>query len=153
MRMETQVIKKKRHIRQGSKCQTLDCHSDLHARLSSQKLKLPSLPGIKQKTLATCVKQAMPTIFYNRPINRSNRTCPLSASTSEVDSLPLSHFHFIWSLTFANNQLDAKFFFMYIYFYSVHAFGSHVPIIRRINCINAVSGICQSVYMTIWCAG
>jgi len=36
--METQMIKKK-HIHQGSKCQTLDCHSDLYAHLSPQKLK------------------------------------------------------------------------------------------------------------------
>jgi len=26
---------------------------------------------------------------------------------------------------------------MYVYFYSLHVSGSHVPIIRRINCINA----------------
>jgi len=30
-----------------------------------------------------------------------------------------------------NNQLDAQF-FMYVYFYSLHVSGSHVPIIRRI---------------------
>jgi len=29
-----------------------------------------------------------------------------------------------------NNQIDAQFF--YVYFYSVHVSGSHVPIIRRI---------------------
>jgi len=44
-----------------------------------------------------------------------------------------------------NNQLDAHFFFMYVYFYSLHVSGSHVPIIRRINCINTTSGICHSV--------
>jgi len=44
-----------------------------------------------------------------------------------------------------NNQLDAQFSFMYVYFYSLHASGSHVPIIRRINCINTTSGICHSV--------
>jgi hypothetical protein len=33
---------------------------------------------------------------------------------------------------------------MYVYFYSLHVSGSHVPIIRRINCIN-ISGICHSV--------
>jgi len=32
-----------------------------------------------------------------------------------------------------NNQLDAQFFFMYVYFYSLHVSRSHVPIIRRIN--------------------
>jgi hypothetical protein len=46
---------------------------------------------------------------------------------------------------FVNNQLDAQFLFMYVYFYSLHVFGSHVPIIRRINCINTTSGICHSV--------
>jgi hypothetical protein len=42
---------------------------------------------------------------------------------------------------------------MYVYFYSVHVSGSHVPIIRRINCISTISGICHSVWMTVWCAG
>jgi hypothetical protein len=54
---------------------------------------------------------------------------------------------------FVNNQPDAQFFFMYVYFYSLHVSGSHVPIIRRINCINTTSGICHSVQMTVWCAG
>jgi hypothetical protein len=30
---------------------------------------------------------------------------------------------------------------MYVYFYSLHVSGSHVPINRRINCINTTSGI------------
>jgi len=46
---------------------------------------------------------------------------------------------------FINNRLDAQFFFMYVYFYSLHVSGSHVPIIRGINCINTTSGICHSV--------
>jgi len=46
---------------------------------------------------------------------------------------------------FVNNQLDAQFFFVYVYFYSLHVLGSHMPIIRRINCINTTSGICHSV--------
>jgi hypothetical protein len=45
---------------------------------------------------------------------------------------------------FVNNQLDAHFFFVYIYFYSLHVLGSHVPITRKIHCINT-SGICHSV--------
>jgi len=45
---------------------------------------------------------------------------------------------------FVNNQLDAQFFFMYVYFYSLYVSGSHVPIIRKINYINT-SGICHSV--------
>ena len=44
-----------------------------------------------------------------------------------------------------NNQLDAQFFFMYVYFYSVNISGSHVPIIRRINCINTTPGLCHCV--------
>ena len=35
------------------------------------------------------------------------------------------------AVTVVNNQLDAQF-FMYVYFYSLHVSGSHVPIIRRI---------------------
>jgi len=48
-------------------------------------------------------------------------------------------------IIFVNNQLDAQFFFMYVYFYSLYVSGSHVPIIRRINCINTTSDICHSV--------
>jgi hypothetical protein len=54
--------------------------------------------------------------------------------------------------TFVNNQLDA-FFFVYVYFCSLHVSGSHVPITRRTDYINTTSGICHSVYMTVWCAG
>ena len=43
-----------------------------------------------------------------------------------------------------NNQLDAQFFFMYVYFHSLHVSDSYVSIIRRVNCINATSGICHS---------
>jgi hypothetical protein len=43
-----------------------------------------------------------------------------------------------------NDKLDAQFFF-YVYFYSLQVLGSHVPIIRKINCINTTSGICHSV--------
>jgi hypothetical protein len=48
-------------------------------------------------------------------------------------------------IIFVHNQLDAQFFFMNVNFYSVHVSGSHVPIIRRINCINTTSGVCHSV--------
>jgi hypothetical protein len=48
-------------------------------------------------------------------------------------------------IIFVNNQLDTEFFFIYVYFYSLHVSGSHVPIVRRINCINTTSGICHSV--------
>ena len=40
-----------------------------------------------------------------------------------------------YRIIFVNNQLDAQFFFVYVYFYSLHVSGSHVPIIKRINCI------------------
>jgi hypothetical protein len=46
---------------------------------------------------------------------------------------------------FVNNQLDELFFLMHAYCYSLHVSDSHVPIIRRINCINTTSGICHSV--------
>ena len=36
-----------------------------------------------------------------------------------------------------NNQLNAQFFFMYVYFYSLHVLGSHVSIIRKINPLNS----------------
>jgi len=54
---------------------------------------------------------------------------------------------------FVNNQLDAQYFFMYVYFYFLHVSGTHVSIIRRINCINTTYGICHCVQMTVWCAG
>jgi len=44
---------------------------------------------------------------------------------------------------FVDNQLDARFFFMYVYFYSLHVSDSYVSIIRRINCINTTYGICH----------
>jgi hypothetical protein len=44
-----------------------------------------------------------------------------------------------------NDQLDAQFFFLYIYSNSLHVSSKLVLIIRRINCINATSGMCQSV--------
>ena len=37
------------------------------------------------------------------------------------------------SFIFLNNQLDAQFFFMYVYFYSLHVSDIYVSIIRRIN--------------------
>jgi len=46
---------------------------------------------------------------------------------------------------FVNNQLDAQFFLVYVYFYSLHVSGSYVPIIRRINCINKTPGLCHCV--------
>jgi hypothetical protein len=48
-------------------------------------------------------------------------------------------------IIFVNNQPEAQFFSMYVYFYSLHVSGSHEPIIRKINCISTTSGICHSV--------
>ena len=46
---------------------------------------------------------------------------------------------------FVNTQLDAQFFFMYVYFYSLHVSDSYVSIISGINCINTTSSICHCV--------
>jgi len=51
-------------------------------------------------------------------------------------------------IIFVNNQLDAQFFFTYVYFYYLHVSGSHVPIIRRSNCINTTSGIDDGLVCT-----
>jgi len=48
-------------------------------------------------------------------------------------------------INFVSNQLEAQFFFIYVYFYPLHISGSDVHIIRRINCSNTTSGICHSV--------
>ena len=40
-----------------------------------------------------------------------------------------------------NNQLDAQFLSVYIYFYTLYISSSHVLIIRRLNCINTTSGM------------
>ena len=42
-----------------------------------------------------------------------------------------------------NDQLDAKFFFVYVYFNSLHVSSIQVLIIRRFNCINMVPGMCH----------
>jgi hypothetical protein len=47
-------------------------------------------------------------------------------------------------IIFVNNQLDAQFFFMFVYFYSLHVSGSHVPIIRRIVSVRHL------VYFTLY---
>jgi hypothetical protein len=51
-------------------------------------------------------------------------------------------------LIFVNYQFDAQFVFMYVYFYSLHVSGNHVPIIMRINCINTKSVICHLYRVT-----
>jgi len=42
-----------------------------------------------------------------------------------------------------NDQLDAQFFFVYVYFNSLHVSSIQVLIIRRFNCINTISGVCH----------
>jgi len=42
-------------------------------------------------------------------------------------------------------QLDAQFFFVYVYFSSLHVSSNQMLIIRRFYCINTISGICHSM--------
>jgi len=44
-----------------------------------------------------------------------------------------------------NEQPDAQLFFVYVYFNSLHVSIIQTLIIRRINCINTISGICHSM--------
>jgi len=44
-------------------------------------------------------------------------------------------------------------YFLYIYLNSLHVSSNPVLIIRRINCINTSSGVCQSLSVTVSCAG
>jgi len=44
-----------------------------------------------------------------------------------------------------NDQLDAQFFFEYVYFSSLHVSSIQVLIIRRFNCINTIFGTCHSM--------
>jgi len=52
-------------------------------------------------------------------------------------------------IIFVNNELDAQFFFIYVYFYSLDVSDNHMFIIRRINCINMIYGLCYFAYMTV----
>jgi len=47
-----------------------------------------------------------------------------------------------------NDQLDGQFFFVCVYFNSLHVSSIQVLIIRRFNFINKISGVCQSTYVT-----
>ena len=66
--------------------------------------------------------------------------------------LCLDDFNRLKAIVLVNNQLDAQFFPVYVYFDTLHVSSNHMLIIRRINCINT-SGICHSMYMTVWYAG
>jgi len=43
--------------------------------------------------------------------------------------------------------------YLFIYFTSLHVSSNPVLIIRRINCINKLSGMYHSVWVTVWYAG
>jgi hypothetical protein len=51
----------------------------------------------------------------------------------------------IQMLILVNDQIDAQFFLLYVYFNSLHVSSNLMLIIRRINCINTTSGMCHSV--------
>ena len=57
-----------------------------------------------------------------------------SSTQSDINHVPYwySNLYKHFLLILVNNQFDAQFFFMYVYFYSLHVSGSHVPITRRI---------------------
>ena len=44
-----------------------------------------------------------------------------------------------------NDQPDAQFSFVYVYFSSLQVSSIQVLMIRRFNCINTISGICHSM--------
>ena len=48
-------------------------------------------------------------------------------------------------LILVNNQLDAKFFFSYMFIPNLYMFRALMVIVRKINCINTTSGICHSM--------
>ena len=49
------------------------------------------------------------------------------------------------TLILFNDQFDAQFFFVYVYFKSLHVSSIQVLNIRRFNCINTISDICHSM--------
>jgi hypothetical protein len=67
----------------------------------------------------------------------------------QICKLHLSKFYVLLTvhlgIIFVINQPDAQLFFMYVYFCSLRVSGSHVPIMRKINCISTTAGICHSV--------
>jgi hypothetical protein len=46
-----------------------------------------------------------------------------------------------------NNQVDTQFFFLYVYFNSLHVSSNLVFIIRRINCIHTTPGKCHADHL------
>ena len=53
------------------------------------------------------------------------------------------------SIILVNNQLDAHFFAVYVYFDTLHVSSNYVLIIRRINCINMTLYIYIYMYVCV----
>ena len=70
--------------------------------------------------------------IFDDPVRRHNNTFLYILVTLHLGIIPI------------NNQLDAQF-LLYNYFDSLHVSSNLVLIIRRVNCINTTSGICDSV--------
>ena len=69
---------------------------------------------------------------FSKPLERiGSRMIGLQDFTSSA-GLPGFNIVTIWDTFRCNNQLDAQFFFMYVYFYSLHVSNSYVSIIRWI---------------------
>jgi len=51
----------------------------------------------------------------------------------------------LYEILLVNDQLDAQFFVVYVYFDTLHVSSNHVLIIRRITCIITISGTCHSM--------
>jgi len=67
---------------------------------------------------------------FSKPLERiGSRMIGLQDFTSSA-GLPGFNIVTIWDNFRCNNQLDAQFFFMYVYFYSLHVSNSYVSIIR-----------------------
>ena len=85
--------------------------------------------------------------------NTWRKTCPIVTVPTRNRALKCRLFYVLLTIhpgmILVNNKLDAQF-FMYIYFYSVHVSGSHVPIIRRI-----ILSMRHLVYVTLcsWLSG
>jgi hypothetical protein len=91
-------------------------------------------------------------IFYSRSLNGNLLSCnfisilPQHRCNQNFNYLILCSVDRASRIIFVNKQLDAQFFFIHVYFYSVHVSGSHVLIIRRINYINRISVICHHLF-------
>jgi len=94
-----------------------------------------TLQHTRRTDILNSSKVAEAPLHYSRftPLFPPTRFCLILVYTK--DATPV----------FVNNQFEGQFFFMYVYFYSLHVSDTYVSIIRRINCINATSGLCHSV--------